>query len=96
MPQDFIRGMDKSVLRLLHIQDTDYVADCHVLPYMQKQDWDEITSALGEIGYEGDFTFEVGNSFQRLPPELCLSALRYAHDIGRYLTARIEKVKAQG
>ena len=92
-PEDFIRGMSKDTLRLLHIQDTDYMDDLHLLPYMAKQNWDEITSALAEIGYEGDFTFEIGKFFRPMENEMFPAALRFAEATGRHLIGKIEKAR---
>ena len=46
----------RSRLQALHIHDTDFVDDCHTMPYMQKLDWESIVAALAKIGYTGDCT----------------------------------------
>ncbi|MBQ7322785.1 MAG: TIM barrel protein [Clostridia bacterium] len=87
-PEDFIDGMEPGVLKALHIQDTDYRDDRHVLPYMADLNWDGIMSALRRIGYDGELTFEVFHFFERVPEGLVPEALRYAAAVGRYLTDR--------
>lgn len=92
-PENFIRGMDAETLRLLHIQDTDYVDDRHQLPYLGLHDWDEICRALAEIGYSGDFTFEIPGYLRRMPPELIPEALALAAAAGRHLIRQIEAAR---
>ena len=58
-PEQYIRGMSADLLGSLHVQDTDFLGDRHTLPYMGKQDWDAICRALADIGYRGDFSFEL-------------------------------------
>ena len=56
---DVIRKLGHDRLGSLHIHDNDYTRDQHILPYLGKLDWAEIAKALGEIDYQGDFTYEV-------------------------------------
>ncbi len=91
---DFIRALGRERLQALHVHDNDYRNDSHSLPYIGKIDWNEVTKALGEIDYQGDFTYEVNtNTFmsRAMPEELVLSALRYAHDIGRHLCNMVDQ-----
>ena len=55
---DIIRALGHDRLWSLHIHDNDYRSDQHLLPYMGKLDWTDIAKALGEINYQGDFTYE--------------------------------------
>ena len=89
-PEDFIAGMERGVLKALHIQDTDYRDDRHILPYMADLNWDGIMSALRGIGYDGELTFEVFHFLKRIPDALIPEALRYAAAVGRYLTEKFE------
>lgn len=84
-PEEFISRMDASLLKALHVHDTDYFNDCHALPYLQRQDWDAIMQALAKVGYEGDFNLEILLYTERFPDTLVTSALRLAADVGRYL-----------
>ena len=55
---DVIRALGHDRLQSLHVHDNDYSNDQHLLPYMGKIDWKEVAKALGEINYQGDFTYE--------------------------------------
>jgi len=50
-------------LHALHVHDTDHVRDLHTLPYMGKIDWTAVCTALAEVDYDGDFTYEVGGVY---------------------------------
>ena len=60
---DVIRALGHDRLGALHIHDNDYTRDQHSLPYLGKLNWPEIAKALGEIDYQGDFTYEVNGVF---------------------------------
>ena len=88
---EFIRKLGHDRLRTLHVHDVDGTADSHTLPYYGICDWDEITQALKEIDYAGDFTYEAGNFINVLPRELALSGAKHMVNVGRYLIEKIEK-----
>ncbi len=90
-PEDMIRALDTHCLRALHIQDTDYLKDCHIPPYMGLLNWDEIASALREIRYQGDLTLEVFSYLLHMEDALLPDALHMAAKIGRHLSGKIEK-----
>lgn len=92
-PQDFIRAMGPKRLQALHVHDVDYLNDCHTMPFMERLDWNEICKALGEIGYEGDFTFEADTFLFNLPKELQLDGARLMVKVGRYLISQIESYR---
>ena len=48
-----------------------------------------MTQALTEIGYKGDFTFEIGGIYRKLPKETWESATKLLVDSGRYLMKKI-------
>lgn len=89
---DAIYALGGERLGALHVHDNDYKGDTHTLPYYGKMDWDAITKALSDVGYKGDFTYEASGFYINLPhdKDLVLSALRYMHDVGRYLIKKIE------
>ncbi len=89
-PEIYISGMENRLLTSLHVQDTDFKGDRHVLPYMGKQDWDAVCRALAEIDYRGDFSFEILHYIDKYPPELIPAALEFAVKVGRALIARVE------
>ena len=93
-PAYMIRCLGKDRLVSLHIHDVDLQDDSHTLPFVGKVKWQEICEALAEIGYEGDFTFEIGCWYSAFPPALWPDALRFAERTGRYLMGQIEAVKA--
>lgn len=91
---DFIRALGHDRLQALHVHDNDYRVDKHALPYLGRIDWNEITKALGEIDYQGDFTYEVNlTTFMSkfMSEELIPTAMRYAHDVGRHLCSLVDK-----
>ena len=93
-PAEFIRGMSKEKLTMLHVQDTDLKGDRHWLPYMGKHDWDSVTSALAEIGYEGSMNLEVLHFYDRFKDhDLMQSALCHAAKVARYLADEVEAKK---
>ena len=91
----FIRGLGTPRLHALHVQDTDLTRDSHMLPYLGKHNWAEITRALAEVRYEGDLTFEIFAFLNSFPKEALSGALRFAHTIGRGLIGEIDKASAQ-
>lgn len=94
--QDCLRIMGKRVTAL-HVHDNDYVHDSHTLPGFGKMDWDAITEALADIGYEGDFTFESDAFFKPFNKdkdyESEMDALRLSVSIGRKLIGKIERAR---
>ena len=87
---NFIRTMGKGRLRALHVHDVDFLVDSHTLPYTQKIDFDTVTAALAEIGYEGDMTFEAMKFFKGFPAEVIPDAVRLMCAVGRHLAAQVE------
>ena len=90
-PADFIRTMGNQRLKALHVHDVDYHTDKHNMPFMEKLEWESICTALGEIGYDGDFTFEADNFLFKFPNELKADACALMAKTGRYLISRKEK-----
>lgn len=94
--QDCIRVLGKR-LGALHIHDNDYLDDMHTLPGLSEMNWDEITKALAEIEYEGDFTLETDSFFDSLcTVEETQCGLKLAELIGRKLIYNIEQYKSAG
>lgn len=88
-PVALIRALGKDRLKALHVHDVDGKDDLHTLPYMSKVNWDSVTAALKEIGYEGDFTYECGSFFKNIPNELMLPAAKFSAEVGRHLISKI-------
>ena len=93
-PAEFIRKLGVPKLTALHVQDTDLMHDSHTLPTLGKHDWDAITGALAETGYDGDLTFEIFAFLGALPKESLGDALRLAASVGRKLISDIEKKRS--
>ena len=89
---DAIRKLGKSV-EILHVHEVDGKNDNHTAPYSYPNvmDWDNILSALSEIGYTGALNFEVGgNYYNAYPDHLLPEALRHFAAIARDMANRIE------
>lgn len=89
--QDCIRVLGKR-LGALHIHDNDYKDDMHTLPGLSEMNWREITKALADINYSGDFTFETDHFFDSLNTvEETELGLKLSELIGRKLIKEIEQ-----
>ncbi len=89
--QDMIRALGHDRLKALHVHDNDFHEDFHTLSYCVPGDaclnWQEITAALKEINYSGDFTFEADGFYCKLPKELLIPACEFILKTGRYLAS---------
>lgn len=79
------------MLKALHVQDNDLKNDRHWLPYCGDLNWTNITRALGEIGYDGDLTFEIFGFLGKQEPDNLPIALKSAEQTGRLLIKNILK-----
>lgn len=86
----FIEKMGKDRILALHVHDNDKISDKHIIPFSGKINWDEVCSALAQIGYKGNFTFEADYTFQNYPDELMKNALSLLYKTGRHLISKIE------
>ncbi len=85
-PWDFIKALGHDRLGALHVHDTDYKGDLHTFPYDGIINWQEVAKALGEIDYQGDFTYENGWSFlSHVDDEFMPTAVKFMGDIGHHL-----------
>lgn len=92
-PEEFVLRMDSSLLQGLHVHDTDYKNDCHMVPYLQEHNWEAIMKALADIEYKGDFNLEILLYTAKFPDELVVPALQFAEQTGRYLINVFHSVK---
>ena len=90
-PAEVIRALNSKQLKALHIHDNNYHEDQHLMPYSGRFDWDAITAALAEVGYNGDFTFEVLGFLDFVDTALLPAALKYAEETGRVLIDKIAR-----
>ena len=74
---------------------TDLMRDSHMLPYLGKHNWDDITKALAEADYQGDFSLEVFNFTRNIPKEELPLALKLASRIAHYLIDWVEDYRNQ-
>lgn len=93
---EFIRQMGNKRLQALHVHDTDTKYDKHTLPFMEKIDYHAVCKALGEIDYQGDFTYEADAFYRGKPQELYLATTKYMCEVGRYLISKIEEARNNG
>jgi sugar phosphate isomerase/epimerase len=72
-------------LKATHVNDNFGLLDIHTLPFAGKIEWEGIMKTLTEIGYEGDFTYEIHGFVDRMPKELKESAVKFSYEVGQYL-----------
>ena len=94
---DMVRILGHDRLQALHVHDNDYTADQHKLPYFGKIKWTEFAKALGEIDYQGDFTYETGGRafHNQVDDEFMPTALEFSVKIGRHLIDIVERNRPQ-
>lgn len=92
-PWEFIRILGHERLKTLHVHDNDLKNDNHVIPFSGKIDWYQVTKALGEIDYTGDFVYEclIDRVVNKMSPEMYPETLEYMAKIGRHLIDKVEK-----
>ena len=90
---DFVRALGHERLQSLHVHDNDYRNDQHLLPYMGKIDWAQVAQALGEIDYQGIFTYEVSTAFvaASMDDEFAPVAIKYMADVGRHICDMVDR-----
>ncbi len=86
-----IKALGHDRLGALHVQDNDLFHDNHTLPFLGKINWNDVTKALKEIKYKGNFTFENSAFLEGFPDVLIPQALKLVEQTGRYLIELIEK-----
>lgn len=72
-------------LKATHVSDNIGIENDHILPFYGYTDWEEIMRVLKDIGYQGDFTYEIHRYTTQLPEALILPALKYSIEVGNYL-----------
>lgn len=81
-------------IKALHIDDNYGQSDLHMLPFMGDLPWEKIMQALYDIGYEGDFIYEIRTN-QAMPDALKDKTARYAYEVGEYLLSLAAARKAE-
>ena len=77
-------------LKAIHVQDNHGETDEHLLPLYGTTDWNECMTALKEIGWQGDLTFEVQEFGRYLPREMKHLAVEQSVEVGKYLISLFE------
>lgn len=85
---DFINKLKDKIV-CLHIHDNDKAYDNHQLPFTLVIEFDPIFKALKKNNYSGDITFECGTYFNNMPVSLLPDALKFLHDVGKYIGKQI-------
>ncbi len=80
-----LREIGGKRLKAVHVADNHGVKDDHLLPFYGTMDWPPLVAVLKEIGYTGDFTYEITPFLDRVPPPLRQTALRHTVEVGEYL-----------
>ncbi len=88
-PEVYIQGLNRHVLKALHIQDNHLRADDHLLPYTGEISWERVARSLRDIGYDGDLTFEIFKFLDRFPAAVVPDVLRLAHSVGKHIESLI-------
>ncbi len=88
---DLIRILGHDRLLALHVHDNDFLNDTHTAPFLGKMNWAAITTALADIQYAGDFTFEADTFLTGFPDEFLPTAARFLQEIGRQLIQMIKQ-----
>ncbi|MBO5789460.1 MAG: sugar phosphate isomerase/epimerase [Clostridia bacterium] len=90
-PEKAILEMGHDRVGTLHIHDNDRIHDFHNPPFTGDIRWENVVSALAQIDYAGDVSFEV--HMLKYPTELLPAAYTSLCQVGRYLAGRIEAYK---
>lgn len=80
-PGTFIRQMGSAV-KCLHLNDNNTLTDQHKPPKTGVIDWDDVLSALDEVGYDGVYNLELnlqhfGKGFEIETAEFSVKLLKY-------------------
>lgn len=71
-------------LKGTHVQDNNGKEDDHMLPFHGNIDWYSIMPFLTEMGYEGDFNFEIHKEFDNMPEQVRDDLAKVAYKVGMY------------
>lgn len=90
-PADFIRTLGQGRLHALHVHDVDGINDLHTMPFLSKVDFDAVTDALREIGYDGEITLEADKFYHRMPDAILPEAAKLMSAAARAIADRASK-----
>ena len=89
-PAKFIREVGRDKIIALHVHDVAKDEDSHQLPFLRTLNFEDITTALREVGYDGDFTYEIEGYYQCFPEGMEEAAYAFSHRTGRHLIGMLE------
>lgn len=72
-------------LKATHIDDNAADKDSHLLPFYGTIHWQAVVQALGEIGYQNDFAFELGHV--HMPKDVTIPWLTFIRKLGEGILA---------
>lgn len=72
-------------LKATHVADNGGKLDDHTLPFLGRIDWEAVVPVLGEIGYQGDFIYEIHKYMRFTPKALYPSMIRRSIEVAEYL-----------
>ena len=72
-------------LKCTHCSDQTGINNDHIIPFSGSIDWKEAVHILRDIGYEGDFTYEMHRYGMNTPEPLVQDALKYSLKMGEYI-----------
>ncbi|MBR2021954.1 MAG: sugar phosphate isomerase/epimerase [Clostridia bacterium] len=80
-PEEFIRTMGSAV-KCLHLNDNDTLTDQHKPPKTGVINWNEVLSALDDVGYDGVYNLELnlqcfGKGFEIETAEFSIKLMRF-------------------
>lgn len=70
-------------VKATHIDDNFADEDTHILPFFGHNDWYDVAAALKEIGYDGDFSYEL--RFAQIPEAAVVDYYKFLHSIASAL-----------
>lgn len=73
---------------MLHLHDNCRNGDQHRVPYAGTIRWEDAMRALKDIGFGGDFNYEL--DMRVIPKPLINAYVRYAYEVARYLVSVYE------
>ena len=74
----------------MHVNDNKGQFDDHYAPFLGTVPWLEIMKVIKEIGYEGDWTYEIFGFHNGLPDAMQEAALEYTLKLSRYMISLAE------
>lgn len=85
-----IRLLGKRIIAL-HVDDNQGLADDHLLPFLGNIDWESIMPLWNEIGYKGDFVYEIKMN-NGMPEELKDLTAGFSYQVGQYLLSLANRI----